>query len=189
MKNLFLKCFGFLCLIGGLNAQPFQPEENVKQKFVTENEKFFIGLELRTSNLEMPSQVKGHWERFYKEFFHQIPNRVHGSILALYTDYEGDYTKPFSYIIGCEVSSVDEIPEGMVGRVIPKAHYALFPSDGPFPTALVETWQKVWKADIHRTYTSDFEFYGSDFDPIKNPKVDIYIAVEEPIQIKAFGEF
>ena len=37
------------------------------------------------------------------------------NLLAVYTDYEGDYTKPFTYMIGCEVSNLSTIPEGMRG--------------------------------------------------------------------------
>ncbi len=179
MKKLFIKFFPFVLFACGLQAQT--DEGGMKQKFVQQSEKLFIGLELRTSNEEMPSQVNAHWGRFYSEFLHKIPNRVDGSVLALYTDYEGDYTKPFSYIVGCEVSSLDEIPEGMVGRVIPQSEYALFTTDGPFPKCMIDTWQKIWhaeKSDIRRTYTNDFELYGPDFDPGKNPKVAIYIAVK-----------
>ncbi len=179
MKSLFLKSFVFLFFIVGLQAA--QGDIFMKQAFVRQNEKFFIGLELRTSNKEMPSQVKAHWDRFFQEFFPKIPNRVDGSILALYTDYEGDYTKPFSYIVGCEVSTLEDIPEGMVGRGIPQTEYALFKTEGPFPQGVIDTWHKIWKlekSDIKRTYTNDYEFYGPDFDPIKNPQVSIFIAVE-----------
>jgi len=155
-------------------------KENVMaNQFVKQDQKFFIGFEMRTSNSDMPAKVKGHWDRFYKEYLHRIPNRVDDSILALYTDYEGDYTQPFSYIIGCEVSNLDEIPKGLVGKVIPKSKYALFMAEGAFPQSMVQTWQKIWKADIKRSYTSDFEFYGPDFNPAENPKVKIFIAIEE----------
>jgi predicted transcriptional regulator YdeE len=144
-----------------------------------QKQKFFIGLELRTNNTECSYTMPAHKETFFKErIAEKIPNKVNGNILALYTDYEGDYTKPYSWILGCEVSSLDNIPEGLTGRVIPESNYAVFTTQGEFPQGLIAAWQAVWNSHLNRSYTSDFEVYRSDFDPQKNPEVALYIAVE-----------
>lgn len=31
---------------------------------------------------------------------------------------------------------------------------------------------------FQRSYTSDFEVYRSNFDPLKNPEVEVYIAID-----------
>lgn len=143
-----------------------------------QKKKFFIGLALRTNNEECSFTMPAHKERFFGENVpSQIPNKVNGNILALYTDYEGDYTKPYSWILGCEVSSLDEIPEGLVGKVIPESNYALFTTEGVFPEGLIAAWQAIWKSNLERAYTTDFEVYRSDFDPQKNPQVKVYIAI------------
>ena len=46
----------------------------------------------------------------------KIPNKIDQSILSIYTNYEGDHTQPYDTILGCKVSSLQEIPEGMVGQ-------------------------------------------------------------------------
>jgi predicted transcriptional regulator YdeE len=144
-----------------------------------QKKKFFIGLELRTNNEECSSAMPAHKERFFGENVpSKIPNKVNGNTLALYTDYEGDYTKPYSWILGCEVSSLDEVPEGLVGKVIPESNYAVFTTQGGFPQGLIAAWQAVWKSHLHRSYTSDFEVYHSDFDPQDNPQVKVYIAID-----------
>jgi predicted transcriptional regulator YdeE len=144
-----------------------------------QKKKFFIGLELRTSNEECSATMPPHKERFFKENIpSKIPHKINGDILALYTDYEGDYTKPYSWILGCEVSSLDEVPEGLVGKVIPDSNYAVFTTQGGFPQGLIAAWQAVWKSHLHRCYTSDFEVYRSDFDPQKNPQVKVFIAIK-----------
>lgn len=102
-----------------------------------------------------------------------------GSVLALYTDYAGDYTQDYSWILGCVVSSLDDVPEGLIGKVIPEANYAVFTTKGEFPQGLIAAWQAVWKTDLPRAYTSDFEFYRPEFDPQKNPEVKVYIALVE----------
>ncbi|HEX2578803.1 MAG TPA: GyrI-like domain-containing protein [Rhabdochlamydiaceae bacterium] len=141
--------------------------------------KFFIGLELRTNNDECSQAMPAHKERFFKENIPaKIPNKVNGNILALYTDYEGDYTKPYSWILGCEVSSLEDVPAGLVGKIIPAAKYAVFTTQGEFPQGLIAAWQAVWKSHLSRSYTSDFELYRSDFNPQNNPEVKLYIAIQ-----------
>lgn len=143
------------------------------------DEKFFIGLELRTSNQECSLTMPAHKDRFFQESIpSKIPNKINGDIFALYTDYEKDYTKSYSWILGCEVAHLDEIPEGLVGKVIPKSKYAVFTTQGSFPEGLIAAWHDIWKSQLPRLYTSDFELYRSDFDPQHNPEVKIYIAIE-----------
>jgi predicted transcriptional regulator YdeE len=141
--------------------------------------KFFIGLELRTNNDECAFTMPAHKEKFFRENIPAlIPNKSNNNIYALYTDYEGDYTKPYSWILGCEVSSLDEVPEGLVGKVIPASDYAVFTTQGKFPAGLIAAWQAIWKSNLQRAYTSDFELYSADFDPENNPQVKVYIAVK-----------
>jgi len=143
-------------------------------------QKYFIGLELKTNNEECTVAMTAHKEKFFKEnTLSKIPNKINGDVLALYTDYEGDYTQPYSWILGCAVSSLDEVPEGLVGKVIPEANYAVFTTQGTFPQGLIAVWQEVWKLNLPRSYTSDFEVYSASFDPVENPEVKVYIAIEE----------
>jgi predicted transcriptional regulator YdeE len=123
--------------------------------------------------------MPAHKERFFKEnILAKIPNKVNCNILALYTDYEGDHTKPYSWILGCEVSSLDEVPAALVGKEIPASKYAIFTTQGAFPEGLIAAWEAVWQSNLPRSYTSDFEIYPSDFDPQINPQVKVYIAIE-----------
>lgn len=144
-----------------------------------QKKKFFIGLELRTNNEECAFTMPAHKEKFFREnIAAKIPGKINNNIYALYTDYEGDYTKPYSWILGCEVESLDEVPEGLVGKVIPASEYAVYTTQGKFPEGLIAAWQAIWKAQFKRLYTSDFELYSADFDPEHNPQVKVYIAVE-----------
>lgn len=152
----------------------------MNQTIEHQKEKFFIGLELRTNNEECSLTMPVHKDKFLRENIpSKIPNKINGSILALYTDYEGDYTKPYSWILGCEVSSLEQVPEGLVGKTIPESKYAVFTTRGKFPEGLIAAWQYIWRSNLHRSYTSDFEVYCSDFDPQHNPEVKVYIAIED----------
>lgn len=141
-------------------------------------EKYFIGLELRTNNQECSITMPAHKERFFHENIPaKIPNKVNGDILAVYTDYEGDYTKSYSWILGCEVSSLKDVPPGLVGKVVSKSSYAVFTTHSPFPQGLIATWQTIWKSPLARAYTTDFEIYRFEFNPETNPEVKVYIAL------------
>lgn len=140
-----------------------------------------MGIECRTSNDPEKGlvDIPKHWDRFFRDnIFEQIPNKAADEIIALYCDYEGDYTMPYSLVIGCAVSSWDSIPEGMVVKEVPAGTFALFSAVGEHPKALIETWGKIWKIGLKRTYTGDFELYGAKF-VCQNPKeVEVYIAIE-----------
>ena len=121
-----------------------------------------------------------HKDKFFKEnILGKIPNKINGSVIALYTDYEGDFTKPYSWILGSEVSTLDQVPEGLVGKIITASKYAVYTTQGGFPQGLITVWQEIWKSDLQRLYTSDYEVYRSDFDPQSNPEVKVYIAIEQ----------
>lgn len=142
-----------------------------------------IGIDCRTSNAPEaePQDIPKLWRRFYGEdIVNRIPNKTSNEVIALYCDYEGDYTQPYSVVIGCAVSSVDTIPEGMVAKTIPASSYAVFRAIGEHPKALIETWGEIWQEpDLERTYTGDYELYNEQFFLNSPQEVAVYIAVRE----------
>lgn len=126
-----------------------------------------IGIACRTSNAPDagPRDIPQLWAQFFQEgTLNKIPNKLSNTIIALYCDYEGDYTKPYSLVIGCPVSSCEEIPEAMVAKTIPQGQYCRFSAVGEHPQALVQTWNKIWQnSDLKRTYIADFEVYSEKF--------------------------
>lgn len=141
--------------------------------------KYLIGVSVKTSNAHFQQEALPLRDRFLNEkLAEKIPHRLNQNILCVYTGYEGDYTKPFTWIMGCEVANLNEIPAGMVGIEIPPSSYALFRATGPFPESMLTAWMTIWKSDVKRSYTTDFEVYGPDFNPYKSPEVKIYIATQ-----------
>ncbi len=141
-----------------------------------------VGIECRTSNApeEGPQDIPRLWGQFYSEdIINKIPNKVSNEVIALYCDYEGDYTQPYSLVIGCPVTSLDNIPEGMVAKIIPAGSYAVFRAIGEYPTSLIETWGSIWQTELKRTYTGDYEFYGEKFSSGSPKEVEVFIAIEK----------
>lgn len=139
-----------------------------------------IGIALRTNYDNAAKEIPSHWERFYKEGIgDKIPNVIDNRVIALYTDYEGDFTDPYTLIVGKKVSSIDEVPEGMISKSIPKGSYAQFTSAGKIPGCLMKTWQEIWDAPIHRSYTVDFEIFPETWSYEDVTKVEVFVAKED----------
>lgn len=139
-----------------------------------------IGIECRTSNDNNagPHDIPRLWQKFYSEdVLSKIPNKASEEVIALYCDYEGDHTKPYSCVIGCPVTSLDQIPSGLVGKLIPASTFAVFHAIGEFPKSLIKAWNTIWQSNLKRTYTGDYEVYGQKFtSPLK--EVDVLVAIE-----------
>jgi predicted transcriptional regulator YdeE len=151
------------------------------QKTITKEAFKIIGIEIKTSNQKAMQDIPQLWNRFYAEDIkNKILNKSSEDVFAVYTEYEGDHTKPYSYILGCAVGSLDSIPDGMIGITIPSSKYEIFTAIGKMPDKVVETWQDIWhpEVDAKRTYKTDFEVYGEKYGNPENSEVEIYIGVK-----------
>lgn len=158
-----------------------KPLEKDMYTLIQRPEMLVIGIECRTSNAPEAGlhDIPRHWEKFFNEnVVLRIPNKATDEVIALYCDYEGDHTLPYSLVIGSEVSSLEDIPEGMVAKMLPASTYAMFPAIGEHPKSLINTWKTIWQTDLKRTYTGDFEVYGHKFMADTTKEVDVFIAIE-----------
>lgn len=144
-----------------------------------QGKKYVIGVPIRTSNAQFQEDAPLLWQKFFSENLSvSIPNTIDDHLIVIYTEYEGDFTQPFTYLLGRQVSHLKDIPQGMKGIEIERTPYAVFTAQGPFPDAMAQTWNTIWVSDIKRAYTTDFEIYPPDFDQEDNPEIKIYIAVK-----------
>ena len=108
-----------------------------------------------------------------------IPNKIDDTIYCIYTDYEKDHTKPYTTILGCRVSTLDVLPEGMTGKTVASAKYHKEVAIGNVSQGSVyNEWVKIWNSDLKRTFTADFEVYGERAQNPEMAEVDIFIAIE-----------
>jgi len=140
-----------------------------------------IGISVRTTNEngKAAEDIGALWGRFATEnIASKIPNIIDETVYAVYTDYEGDYTKPYTAIVGFKVADLDSIPNGMEGKSVDGATYNKFIAKGDLTgPAIIEQWEKIWKMNLNRKYTSDFETYGEKAADPTNGEAEIYIAV------------
>ena len=142
-----------------------------------------IGISTRTTNKDNIAQqdLGKLWGQFYSEnIFEKIPNKLSNEVLTIYTDYKSDFTEDYTTIIGILVSTLDEIPSGLIGREFQAENFQKFTAKGEMPNAVVNTWIDIWKRDkeLNRKYSYDFEVYGKKSQNGENSEVDIYIATK-----------
>lgn len=149
-----------------------------------------IGITTRTTNAdemkEHAAKIPALWGRFMQgQVSAAIPHKINAfPILAVYYDYESNEHGAYSQLIGHEVTSLAEIPEGMVGIALPASTYAVFTTErGPVTEIIGKAWQTLWSMSPEqlggqRSYTGDFELYDErSLDP-QNAQIDIYIALK-----------
>lgn len=144
------------------NAQLFEADPSTNKVAATVQKYFHGGLPEKTLNRKKP-----------------------GVTYCVYTNYESDITGDFTYFIGEEVSSFDNLPEGFQTLTIPVQAYAKFTTDsGPMPMVCISAWQNIWKtppADFggERAYIADFEVYDERALDHQNVVLDIYIGIKK----------
>ncbi len=141
-----------------------------------------IGIAVRTTNENGQSvqDISALWNRFMSEgILDQIPNKVDQTMYCIYTDYEKDHTKPYTTILGCKVSNLDQIPNGLVGKTFEEQTYIKRVAKGNLMQGIVyEEWTKIWNADLNRAFTADFEVYDERTQNPENAEVDIFISIK-----------
>lgn len=90
---------------------------------------------------------------------------------------EGAEPGVFEYIACLPVSSIEKVPEGMVGKVVPEQTYAVMEAHGikdigPTYEYIIKKW--LPSSDYLPGDGPDFELYPEEFDP-EDPESSLYI--------------
>lgn len=140
-----------------------------------------IALPSKTTNENNQSMKDGGelWTRFEKEeIASKIPNKLSDEVIAVYYDYEGDHTQPFSYFIGCKVEEGTEIPDDLESLEIPADTYQKVTVKGEMPNCIANAWREIWDSEIPRAYNADFEVYDERSQNWSDAEMDIYLSVK-----------
>ena len=140
-----------------------------------------IGIVVRTTNEHGKSaqDIGQLWGKFMSEgISDNIPNKIDDAIFSIYTNYESDHTEAYDAILGCKVSSLENIPDGMVGQSLDGGTYGKFVSQGDLTKGVVfGTWSEIWQQDLDRTFTADFELYGEKAQNPTDAEVEVLVAI------------
>ncbi|MEN1760254.1 GyrI-like domain-containing protein [Anoxynatronum sibiricum] len=143
-------------------------------EIVTLAEKTVVGVSGVAGNNDpqMAEMIGGLWEKLYQGGVNAtIKNKVNDYAIGLYSDYTEDQ---YCVTAGNEVSKAEN--DELTVKTIPAGKYAKFSVHGHMVTAVAEAWGEIWKMDLDRSFTGDFEEYlNSDWE---EADIDIYIALK-----------
>jgi predicted transcriptional regulator YdeE len=163
---------------------------SIQRTKVEKSEIKLIGITTRTNNKNLfdADQSKNNVAAIVMKYFHEglaekIQHRIKaGTTYCAYTEYESNHTGDYTYFIGEEVDSFDNIPEDFVSLIIPAQKYVKFTNGpGPMPAVCVDIWKEIWKdeeLEASRVYISDFEIYDERARDRANLILDLYISVK-----------
>jgi predicted transcriptional regulator YdeE len=140
-----------------------------------------VGLKLnaKTTNENGQSGIDcgSLWQKFETEnFAERIQDKLSDEIYAVYYDYEGDHTKPFSYFIGCKVKPDIQNSQDMGSLIIPAGNYYQIITKGAMPGCIARAWKNIWSSINDRAYQFDFEIYDERSKDWSNAEVEIFVS-------------
>jgi predicted transcriptional regulator YdeE len=154
----------------------------MEYEIVELKEKIVEGVEIITTNQNGKSlqDIAEMWQKFFTEgIYNKIENKSNNKTIGLYTEYEGDYTKPYKFVVCSEVKKESQNLENRVIKTIQEGKYAKFVITGDVQKSVGEAWSKIWNMNLKRKYTCDFEEYQHNTEDMNNQEIHIYIAIED----------
>ncbi|GAA0104139.1 GyrI-like domain-containing protein [Paraclostridium sordellii] len=149
-------------------------------EIVNLEEKQVVGLvkETTNNNNKAIKDIGILWEEFFvKGYYKNIENKRNNKPIGLYTDYKGDFTKPYNFLCCYEVNEAYDIKYPLVRKTISGGKYAKFIIKGDVQKSVGEFWMKLWKMNLDRKYSCDFEEYQNNDEDIQNQEIHIYISI------------
>jgi len=138
-----------------------------------------VGLQMRVKPQgKAPSQL---WDEFGSRMS-DISHMTGPDIAYGLTNNMDMSSGEFDYMAGVQVSSTDDIPDGMVSFNVPAQHYAVFPCTIPTIREVFDHIYGVWlpASGYARTAGPELELYGETFDPRDPAAVfEVYIPVQK----------
>lgn len=162
----------------------------MKKELVKKSEIKLVDLTARTNNKnEMDPATSKIGElagRFWEQnIASEIPNRKNSGVtFSVYTEYDSNEHSDYTYFIGEEVNSFNNVPVNLQKLTIPAAKYQKFTTPhGKMPEVVINAWQQIWKMSARdfggeRAYVADFEVYDQRAVDPANTSLDIYIGIK-----------
>lgn len=165
---------------------PFSGGNLMEARMVQRQGMLLVGMACDVTLEDVQKRVTINLAEQFKERKSDISNMINAKeVFGVSTDpenYNPD-TDEFEYFIGVEVASADEMPEGMVHRVIPNNEFVVFTFKGPAENAgkvhnyLYTTWLNTNDyrlSDLYNIEVYDERFNGPEAE---ESLTDLYFPV------------
>lgn len=143
-------------------------------EIVNLEQRIIVGVSAITSNSDpkMSAVIGGLWEKLYQGGVNSvIKNKCNEYSIGLYSDYSDE---KYCVTVGNEVSKAEN--DELTVKVISAGKYAKFSVHGHMQKVVAKAWEEIWKMNLDRSFTGDFEEYlNNDWE---NADINIYIALK-----------
>ncbi|QEK38143.1 GyrI-like domain-containing protein [Candidatus Cytomitobacter indipagum] len=154
------------------------------------NEIKLVGISVKTNNAAEMNPDTGKIMPTINKYFsnninEKISNRKNpGAMYCVYADYEGDHNGEYTYFVGEEVISFDNVDSTLKTHTIPQQKYVKFEvAPGKMPEICINAWKEIWSMDSNslggeRSFVADFEIYDKTPEAIEKEGFNIYIGIK-----------
>ncbi len=156
---------------------------------VTLSERLIAGVQIQTTCQDGAAIPAIHqlWQQVLQEkLLEQLPNKANNYLYSAYFYHNPHTISQYTYVIGCEVSNIDNIPAPFKAFTLPTGIYLHTQATGKAPEVVQQTWPKIWQKskddNLPFTYTVDFEVYTQgDYLGLDRQKttVEIYSSIKK----------
>ncbi len=151
-------------------------------------ERLIAGVQIQTTCQDGAAIPAIHqlWQQVLQEkLLEQLPDKASNHLYSAYFYHNPNTISQYTYVIGCEVTNIDNIPTPFKTFTLPAGTYLHTQATGKAPEIVQQTWPKIWQKSkedkLPFAYTVDFEVYtqgdylGSDK---KESMVEIYSSIK-----------
>ena len=159
--------------------------KEMEPKIVAKKAFDVIGVELATTTTDGRnfSEIPAFWDKYLQaKTEEKIPNKADPMVsYGICADFKEDGN--FKYLIAFEATSLKDIPEGLVGRTIPAAKYAIFTAKGKLSDCIQDMMKYIYrewfpKSGKERADSPDLEAYDVRRMSKGSWEIDLYIPIE-----------
>ena len=150
--------------------------------------KSIAGISVCTTNIQESdpeqAEIPSLWDRFYNKGLTQrvVERQKPNTVFGVYSSYESDADGAYKVTAGLDAKQHASALVGLETIDIEPGEYLVFEGRGNMPSAIYETWGRIWdffgkasntaEAGLQRAYKTDFEEYRGD------DQIAVYIGIK-----------
>jgi len=157
----------------------------MQPKIIEKNRFTVIGMDCLTTTEDNEDHkvVQELWDEF-RPRIDEVKNKKNPTRMVGIYKQRKNYPNRFAYIASVEVSTLSDIPKGMIPKIINGSKYAIFTYQGEL-CDIDKTYDYIYdewlpESDFDENKNGDnLEIFNINFPEENNSDVDIYIAIKD----------
>lgn len=139
-----------------------------------------VGISIRTNNTKAAADIGALWQTWFQNGgAAQIKDRISDDTYNLYCEYESDHTGDYTVVLGCPVSSIENISDGQKGIAVAPQNIARYSSTGKVPEVVYSAWENIYgETGYERSYSVDYDLYRETESDPENMTVETVVSIK-----------